>query len=105
MRWAVQWAVDGSSKNVREWRTVDWRESRAEAVERLKSWRATRPATYRLVRLVTKSEKLRAKIVEELRAAAKGPVKIMSAWEAQLNAACEVRILEMANRIERGEVG
>ena len=54
MRWAVQWAVDGSSKNVREWRTVDWRESRAEAVERLKSWRATRPATYRLV---TKSER------------------------------------------------
>lgn len=60
-----------------------------------------------VVRLATKAERAvcaeRAAIVKELRAVARGPALVMSAREAQLGAACEARILELADRIERGE--
>ena len=103
MRWGVQYL-----RADRKWRLIvnSCSESRAEAVVSLREWRLVSPSPnyeYRLVRLVTKSEKLRMAIVKELRVMARGPV-VMSAREAQFRAVMlGTRILELADRIERGE--
>jgi len=92
----------------RRWRLIvnSCSESRAEAVVSLREWRrVSQDEDFRLVRLVTKSEKLRAAIVKELRELARGPALVMNAREAQFSAVMHgTRILELADRIERGEV-
>jgi hypothetical protein len=105
VRWGVQYL-----RADRKWRLIvnSCSESRTEAVVSLREWRLVSPSPsyeYRLVRLVTKSEKLRAAIVKELRELARGPALVMNALEAQFSAVMlGTRILELADRIERGEV-
>ena len=81
-------------------------ESRTEAVVSLREWRLVSPSPsyeYRLVRLVTKSEKLRAAIVKELRTIAEERALyagVDAAW-----AHSSETLSAVADRIERGEVG
>ena len=101
MRWAVQYFGAG-----RRWKRIEETEraSRDEAVALLKEWREEDPGhKHRLVRLVTKSEKLRAAIVKELRTIAEE----QSAY-ANINTACihsSKTLSAVADRIDRGEVG
>lgn len=109
MRWAVQWEFADVPNVKRKWKRLAGteRDSHDEAVALLKGWQEKDLGyEHRLVRLVTKSEKLRAAIVKKLRELARGPALVMSAREAQFSAVMlGTRILELADRIERGEVG
>jgi len=106
MRWAVQWARRGVPKETCEWRILaeTERDSRDEAVALMKEWQEYDPQyEHRIVRLVTKSEKLRAAIVKELRTMAEEHDLYTAEDEKWAHSAETLAI--MANRIERGEVG
>ena len=109
MRWAVQWARVDVLGNKQTWKQLGYYGSREVAVMQLRAWRTHERAlrrqsdwprlqrAYRLVRLVPKSEKLRMAIVKELRAKA-ATIKGAGPYG-------EDEWLDMADRIERGEVG
>lgn len=101
MRWAVQYL--GAD---RRWRLIvnSCSESRAEAVVSLRERRrVSQDEDFRLVRLTTKSEKLRMAIGKELRTIAEEHALyagVDAAW-----AHSSETLSAVADRIERGEVG
>jgi hypothetical protein len=113
MRWAVQWEYADTPKKKRGWRLIynSQHDDRADAVAVLKRRREAEPALpgrgriYRLVRLTTKSEKLRAKIVEELRTIAEEHALYADAGVDAAWVHSSETLSAVADRIERGEVG
>lgn len=100
MRWAVQYL--GAD---RRWRLIvnSCSESRAEAVVSLRERRrVSQDEDFRLVRLTTKSEKLRMAIVKELRARADDQA-IYDAEDESPGAHASRELKAAADRIERGE--
>lgn len=101
MRWAVQYLSTGG-----KWIRISQSDRffRKDAVELVEEWNEVQPhVAHRLIRIVTKSEKLRAAIVRELRevVASHRDAK-HDEWSALRVAAT---LETIANRIERGEVG
>lgn len=100
MRWAVQYL--GAD---RRWRLIvnSCSESRAEAVVSLRERRrVSQDEDFRLVRLTTKSEKLRMAIVKELRARADDQA-IYDAEDESPGAHASRELKAAADRIERDE--
>jgi hypothetical protein len=102
VRWAVQYL--GAD---RRWRLIvnSCSESRAEAVVSLRERRrVSQDEDFRLVRLTTKSEKLRMAIVKELRTIA-GECVFYACVGTSAWAHSSETLSAVADRIERGEVG
>jgi hypothetical protein len=104
VRWVVQWALGYVPKKKRRWVTGWERDTKEECVELLKDLRNSgKHHVYRLVCLVTPSEKLRAAIVKELRTIAEEHALYTGVDEAWVHSS--ETLSAVADRIERGEVG